>query len=257
MKIAIIEDEKITARDLAATLQRLFPQIEVVKILASVREGVAWFATATTPALELIFADIQLGDGTSFDIFSQTTIKAPVIFCTAYDEYALEAFGANGIDYILKPFTDDTVRTAVEKYLSFRESISDRLGGGLRDLETVFATQKRAGAAAILVYQQDKILPISIDDAAFFYYNNGVVTVITFDNTKYTINKSMDEIARLTEPGFFRANRQFLVNRKSVLDVSNYLSRKLSLRLKIQTPEDITVSREKMTAFLKWLTSHT
>jgi DNA-binding LytR/AlgR family response regulator len=240
MKIVIIEDEKITARDLAGTIEKVAPLATVIKMIASVREGIAWFSEERE--VELIFADIQLGDGTSFNIFSQSKIKAPVIFCTAYDEYALEAFGANGIDYILKPFSDETVRAAIMKFISLKGSSSDP------------SVPRRPQTTSILVYQQDRILPIAIEDAAFFYYANGMVSVTTFDNVKYSINKSMDEIAKLTEPVFFRANRQFLIHRRAVLEITNSLSRKLSLRLAIATPEDVTVSREKMSSFLDWLT---
>ena len=251
MRIVIIEDEKVTARDLAQTIEQLFPQAEIEKLLTTVKEGISYFAHTNTA--DLIFSDIQLGDGLSFEIFSKVEIDVPVIFCTAFDEYALHAFKSNGIDYILKPFTTDAVAAAVNKYLAFRGKISKDTFP-YSGLEQLFAAKRSAEPGAILVYQKDKILPIALDHVAFFYLKNGVVFLTTFDKKTYSINKNMEELGKITEPLFFRANRQFLVNRKAVLDASSYLSRKLSVSLTVPTQESITISKEKIPQFLDWLT---
>lgn len=250
MKIVIIEDEKVTARDLAQTIEQLFPQAQIMKTLTSVKESIAYFSNGSDA--DLIFSDIQLGDGLSFEIFSKVEMNVPVIFCTAFDEYALHAFRANGIDYILKPFTTETVEASVNKYLALRGKIAENTFS-YKALEQLFAARKTADAGAVLVYQKDKILPIAINSIAFFYLKNGVVNLTTFDKKNYMINKNMEELGKITEPLFFRANRQFLVNRKAVLDASNYLSRKLSVTLSVPTQENITVSKEKMSQFLEWL----
>ncbi|MBW8682964.1 LytR/AlgR family response regulator transcription factor [Chitinophaga rhizophila] len=251
MKVVIIEDEKITARDLAQTIRQLFPEVTVEKILGTVRESIAYFKSNTSA--ELIFSDIQLGDGLSFEIFPAVEIDIPVIFCTAYDEYALHAFKANGFDYILKPFTNESVTAAINKYLAFRGRIA---GNTLpyRALEQLFSNRKGAEAGAVLVYQKDKIMPVSVNDIAFFYLKNGIVGLTTFDKKSYVVNKTMDDIGKMTEPLFFRANRQFLVNRKAVQDATSSLSRKLTLTLSVPVPETVTISREKMQQFLEWLT---
>ena len=248
MKLVIIEDEKVTARDLARTIGLLFPDTKIDAILSTVREGVAYFAAGNK--VDLIFSDIQLGDGLSFEIFSRVDIEVPVIFCTAFDEYALDAFRANGIDYILKPFERDAVEAAINKYLTFSGK-----GNQYKSLEQLFITRKPAEPGAVLVYQKDKILPIPLANIAFFYLKNGVVNLSTFDKKTYVINKNMEELSTLAEPLFFRANRQFLVNRKAVQDASSYLSRKLSVTLNVPVPETVTISREKVTAFLEWLTN--
>ena len=251
MRIVIIEDEKITARDLAQTIEQLFPHAEIEKQLTTVKEGIGYFTHTNTA--DLIFSDIQLGDGLSFEIFSKVEIDVPVIFCTAFDEYALHAFKANGIDYILKPFTTEAVAAAVNKYLAFTGKTGNT-PFPYSQLEQLFAAKRSVEPGAVLVYQKDKILPIALNRVAFFYLKNGVVNLTTFDKKSYLINKNMEELSTIAEPLFFRANRQFLVNRKAVLDASNYLSRKLSVSLSVPTQETITVSREKITQFLDWLT---
>lgn len=251
MKIVIIEDEKVTARDLAQTIEELFPEVQLLKILATVKESIDYFRNENRA--DLIFSDIQLGDGLSFEIFSRVEIDVPVIFCTAFDEYALNAFKANGIDYILKPFTTDAVAAAINKYLAFKGKMAES-AFSYKALEQLFIPKKTSESGAVLVYQKDKILPIVLSSIAFFYLKNGVVNLTTFDKRKYLINKNMEELGAITEPLFFRANRQFLVNRKAVLDASSYLSRKLSVTLCVPTEESITISREKMSQFLDWLT---
>ncbi|MBN9385502.1 MAG: response regulator transcription factor [Chitinophagaceae bacterium] len=251
MKLIIIEDEKVTARDLSQTIEELYPGTRIEKILSTVKESISYFNNGTDA--DLIFSDIQLGDGLSFEIFSKVEIDAPVVFCTAFDEYALQAFKANGIDYILKPFTTEAVGAAISKYLSLRGKITESTLP-YKALEQLFSSRKTTDTGAVLVYQKDKILPIAVSKIAFFYLKNGVVHLTTFDKTSYLINKNLEELEKTTEPLFFRANRQFLINRKAVLDASSYLSRKLSVSLSVPPPETITVSKEKIPQFLDWLT---
>jgi len=251
MNLVIIEDEKVTARDLAQTIEQLFPGTQIVKILSTVKESIQYFTDGSDA--DLIFSDIQLGDGQSFEIFSKVDIGAPVIFCTAFDEYALHAFKANGIDYILKPFTTEAVAAAINKYLALKGKVAEN-AFPYKALEQLFISRRTTDAGAVLVYQKDKILPIALSNIAFFYLKNGVVNLTTFDKKNYLINKNMEELGKIAEPLFFRANRQFLVNRRAVQDASNYLSRKLSVTLSVPTQESITISKEKISQFLEWLT---
>lgn len=193
MKIVIIEDEKITAKDLADTIMQLFPQAQIEHILGTVKESIQYFRNAAN--VDLIFSDIQLGDGLSFEIFSKVEIDAPVIFCTAFDEYALHAFQANGIDYILKPFTTEDVAAAVNKYLTFREKIVEN-ALRYKFLEQLFISKKSVEPGAVIVYQKDKILPIALNQIAFFFLKNGAVHLTTFDKKSYLINKSLEEPGR-------------------------------------------------------------
>ena len=243
MKLVIIEDEKLTARDLARTIKQSFPEANIIDFITTVREGIDYFSDE--PQVDLIFSDIQLGDGLSFEIFSKVEIDIPVIFCTAYDEYALDAFKANGIDYILKPFDTQAVATAINKYITFTGKRTS-----YKALEEIFINRKVSEPGAVLVFQKDKIFPVAIDTIAFFYLKNGIVYLTCFDKKTFPLNKNMEELSKLTAPLFFRANRQYLIHRKAVQDASSYLS----ITLSVPVPETITISREKVSQFLEWLT---
>lgn len=250
MNIIIIEDERITADELAGTINNLEPDAKIVAILSSVKTAVAYFQKNESP--DLIFSDIQLGDGLSFEIFKAVKISAPVIFCTAYDEYALNAFKTNGIDYILKPSTSHTIADALAKYRSLRETF----GGKIQRYDSILdALIKRESPkyASILVFYKEKILPVKMDEIALFYIDNEVTYLLTFTSQKYVAGKTLEELEQLSGSNFFRINRQYLVNRKAVIDASRYFLRKLSVNLSIPYKEKILVSKEKTPQFLNWL----
>ncbi|WP_321424618.1 LytTR family DNA-binding domain-containing protein [uncultured Bacteroides sp.] len=250
MNIIIIEDERITADELAGTINNLEPDAKIVAILSSVKTAIAYFQKNESP--DLIFSDVQLGDGLSFEIFKAMKISAPVIFCTAYDEYALNAFKTNGIDYILKPSTSQTIADALAKYRSLRETF----GGKIQRYDSILdALIKRESSkyASILVYHKEKILPVKMDEIALFYIDNEVTYLLTFASQKYVAGKTLEELEQLSGSNFFRINRQYLVNRKAVIDASRYFLRKLSVNLSIPYKEKILVSKEKTPQFLNWL----
>ena len=250
MKIVVIEDEKITADDLIENLLAVKPNYTIVKILKSISEALVFFQKQ--PEVDLIFSDIQLGDGLSFDIFKKVKINVPIIFCTAYNEYALEAFKANGIDYILKPFNIAEIKKAIEKFelLTNKNEVSIN-----KLLEYLSIKQPTANNVSILVYQKDVIIPINNYDIAILQLNNGIVKLVTFNGTIYFTTQSLEEIEKLNQLFFFRANRQFILHRKIVKDVVQHFNRKLLVRLAIPFDEQIFISKEKTPAFLAWLTS--
>jgi two-component system response regulator LytT len=250
MRIVIIEDEKLTADDLAETILGVCPDASILAVLGSVRESISWFGENTAP--DLVFSDIQLGDGISFEIFKSITQRMPVIFCTAYDEYALHAFKANGIDYVLKPFSRATITTALEKYRELKGAFSAE-GMSYKELLPLFENRQSPVQGAVLVYQKDKILPVRISDIALIYLEHEVTHLITADRKTYSVNKTLEEMEMLCGSGFYRANRQFLVNRTAVKEASQYFSRKLSLTLHVPFGETITISKEKTAEFLSWL----
>lgn len=252
MKIVIIEDEKLTANDLAETLKLVVPEASIVAMLTSVSSAIGWFQHNEHP--DLIFSDIQLGDGLSFEIFKAIGTNTPVIFCTAFDEYALRAFEANGIDYILKPFDQDTIEAAIQKYHKLKSKFSGN-SANMEQLIQWMAQKKRPAQGSVLVYKQDKILSIRFDDIALFYIGNEITHLVTFDQKSYTINKSIETIEEIASDDFFRVNRQFLVHRRAIKEASQYFARKLSLSLCIPFQETITVSKNKVTDFLNWLST--
>nr|WP_199080484.1 LytTR family DNA-binding domain-containing protein [Pedobacter sp. ASV19] len=250
MKIVIIEDEKLTAEHLADIIQLVNPEMEIVAYLRSIKQAVDYFMQNSAP--DLIFSDIQLGDGLSFEIYEATDIQVPVIFCTAYDEYALNAFQVNGIDYILKPFNRDSIAKALQKYQFLKQSFSNKQISYEGILE-LFSRQIVPKASSILVHYKDKIVPVKMDGIALFYIEHEEPRLLTLNQETYPIGKNLEELEKLTGSGFFRVNRQFLVNRKAIKDAAHFFSRKLILNLNIPFDQQITVSKEKTPSFLDWL----
>ena len=248
MTIVIIEDEQHTAADLADTIITAEPGARVVAVLSSVKEAIDYFKEQPEP--DVIFSDIRLGDGLSFAIFDTLHTAVPVIFCTAYNEYALQAFKTAGIDYVLKPFTGKTISAAIAKYKGLKNKF-------VKSVESYEAFGKGIGELkkqnAILVFYKDKILPVRIDNVAIFYLHNNLTHLITFTKEQYYINETLEEIERIAPTGFYRVNRQFYVNKKAVKDVSKYFARKLLVNLAIPFAEKITVSKVKANHFLAWL----
>jgi len=250
VKIVIIEDEQLTADDLAETILKVSPGVKIIARLSSVKDAVVWFRKNEQP--DLIFSDIQLGDGLCFEIFRKHPITTPVIFCTAFDEYALTAFKAHGIDYILKPFDEQTIAGALTRY----KELERKFLGDNKQIETIlqlFENRKNQKKGTVLVYHKDKILPINLQDIALFYLEYEITHIITFGQKNFIINKSLEELEEITGIFFYRANRQYLINRKAVKEVSQYFARKLSITLSIPFSETITISKVKVPDFLNWL----
>jgi DNA-binding LytR/AlgR family response regulator len=251
MNIVIIEDEEIVANDLERSIKKLFNDDVAITKLYSVSESIEYLQDM--PAVDLIFSDIQLGDGLSFDIFAKLEISAPVIFCTAYDDYTLNAFKANGIDYILKPFDLKILSSALKRYERLKTAFINDEHSHYKDILHLLANKDQGKPSSVLVYHQDRIIPIRLEDIAIFYLAHDTVNLLTFAGKTYRPNKTLEELEKLTGNHFFRANRQYLVCRKAVTDVSNFFSRKLSLNLNIPFEEKIIVSKNKASQFLDWL----
>lgn len=253
MNIIIIEDEDISAQDLAHTIVDIEPGANIVAILRSVKEGREFFSQLSDH-IDLIFSDIQLGDGTSFDIFENSELQVPVIFCTAFDEYALQAFDNNGIDYILKPIDEKHVSKAIKKF-NLLTGAREQQSRALHEIISLVKQEDATARRSILVYHKDRIIPIEISSIAYFFVKNSVIHISTFANKKYLMTTSLDDLEKTVGAGFFRANRQFLVNRKAVVQATNSTSRKLTVELSLPTEEQVLISKEKMPLFLSWLTA--
>lgn len=251
MKIVIIEDEKLVAKDLARTIININSKAEVMAYIESVEDGIEFFRS--TPDVDLIFSDIQLGDGLSFEIFEKTENQTPVVFCTAFNQYAIDAFNTVGIDYILKPISKANVEKALSKY----EIIKNNFKSDSQPLDKLFHVLKSqllpSKIPSVIIHQGDRIIPLEGDKVALFYIDNGIVFAYTLDQKKMMVNKKLDNLEEQYSPYFFRANRQFLVNRKAVKEASQYFHRKLLVNLTIPFKEEITVGKEKVTEFLDWL----
>ncbi len=253
MKVVIIEDEMLTAESLADIIVLVNPQAQVQVILQSVADAIQYFKNNAFP--DLIFSDIQLGDGLCFDIFSTVDIQVPIIFCTAFDEYAIKAFNANGIHYVLKPFDAEKIREAFDKYEGLRSTFSNWSESLENIIDTMGQDKKKSikKSSSVLVYFKDSIIPIKLEDIALFYKAHEATNLYTFDGKTYVVNQSLNDLQQLDTQQFFRANRQIIINRNAVKEASSYLSRKISISLNIPFKESVIVSKEKIPTFLKWL----
>ena len=251
MKIIIIEDEKLTAKDLAKTIKGIDSDIEIIALLHSVEEAVDFLMTK--PTLDLIFSDIELGDGLSFEIFEKVNNSTPIIFCTAYNEYALQAFKTVGIDYLLKPFSKNTVEKALEKYHSLKEKFAPKQDT-MPHLMSLLKNQLfPTKMPSVIMQQGDKIIPLEGDRIALFYIEDNAVFAYTFDQKRHCLSQKLDLLEHTFFPTFFRANRQFLINRKAIKDASHHFNRKIVINLTLPFDEQIMVGKLKVTAFVDWL----
>ncbi len=252
MNVIIIEDELKTAKELQETLLLVDPKIEVVAILSSVAASVAWLQVNTHP--ELIFSDIQLGDGLSFEIFRQIPSSAPVIFCTAYDEYAIKSFEANGIDYILKPIDEVMIRRSLDKFLRLKEHLSSNNGRYATGINKMLAQMDGGYKKTLLVHVKEAIVPVKTSDINFAYTANGLVYLYASKERLYTVSYTIEQLELLLNPyQFFRANRKFIVNRETIQNIEHYFNRKLFIKTNVNVPEKIIVSKIRTSSFLRWM----
>jgi len=250
MNCLIIEDEKVAAERLSGLIKKYDPTIEITGIVQSVKNAVQWLNTHQAP--DLIFMDIQLADGLSFEIFEQTIVKTPVIFTTAFDEYALKAFKVNSIDYLLKPVDLNELENAIEKFkrntfpIEIPVQVFDNI---LHSLTKNFKNK-------FVIKVGDHLKVFSTEDVQCFY---SIVKNTFLQNNSgrdYAISYSLDQLEDLLDPSrFFRINRKFIVSSLAISDIVSYSNSRLLVRLKSNNSNDLIVSREKVQDFKKWLES--
>jgi two-component system response regulator LytT len=253
MKIVIIEDEAPAARRIISLIKTLEPDFEILASLDSIESAVKWFASNPQPDLALM--DIELADGQSFEIFNQVKITAPVIFTTAYDEYALKAFQVNSIDYLLKPIEEILLRKALDKFSDLKKQLSSPAPVSV-DIEKLIRSlsQPRQAKSRFLVKQGDRLISIEKDQIAYFMSEEKLCFLITYDQKKYVMDYTLDEIENLIDTKqFFRLNRKFIASIKAIGSIHNYFNGKLKLILKPEVKEEVIVSREKAPFFKEWL----
>ncbi|WP_455638670.1 LytR/AlgR family response regulator transcription factor [Parabacteroides sp.] len=252
MKVLIIEDEKAAVRNLMALLSEVAPDIEVIATLDSITDSIDWFREHAMP--ELVFLDIHLADGSSFEIFEHVDITCPVIFTTAYDEYALRAFKVNSIDYLLKPIGQTDILNAIAKLKRLQADTSAEEP----DYSNLIRALKRQDSYKthfLIPVKGDKLLPLSVDMILFFYIHEGNVKAVMTDGKEYTFTQTLDELADCLNPNlFFRVNRQYLISRKAVLDIDLWFNGRLSVNLKVPVEDKILVSKARVAEFKEWFT---
>ena len=223
--------------------------IEVAAVLESVDEAVEFFRGDV--AADVVFMDIHLADGDSFRIFRSVEIDIPIIFTTAYDEYALEAFKVNSIDYLLKPFKEEDLRRAIDKLSRLTNAERKEQSDNRKRLTDEAQTQ---ALQTMLIRYKDKIIPVKIEDVAYFYTSEERVTLTTLTGESYPVDRTLESLSQqLPDTKFFRANRQFIVSRRAVKDIAVWFGSRLSLNLTVETPERIIISKARVPEFKQWL----
>jgi DNA-binding LytR/AlgR family response regulator len=248
MKLLIIEDEPLVAKDLLKTVGKVAPDAEVIGTLASVSEARHWFDR--NPAPDLVLSDIQLSDGISFEIFESRKLKCPVIFTTAYDEYAIRAFKLNSIDYLLKPIGERELSSALEKYRSIAgASVADQL----KMLMAGWGKEQKKYKERFLSVQRNSMIPITQQEIGFFHKEE-LIFIHTMGNEKMIgEHQTLDEVESLIDPSvFFRVNRQYIIHLQTVARVKT-THKGLTVQLKAPFNIELDISREKATAFKEWL----
>ncbi len=248
IRILIIEDEKIAADHLEKMLMSIDSTFQILKKIESVRDAVNWIQNNL---VDLIFLDIQLSDGISFSIFDQIDVKTPIIFTTAYDQYAIKAFKTNSIDYLLKPIDKLELEQSIKKFKEIKYDPKNNINIGeiINQLKSPVEYQTR-----FLIYAGQKIKTIKTSDIAYLYVSDKGVFVCTKDDKHYNIDYTLEKLEELLDPmNFFRINRQFIIHIDSIENMFPYSKSRIKIELRPSTDMEVIVSFSNAHAFKKWL----
>ena len=247
MRVLIIEDETAAYENLLTIIKEIDSTIEVVGNTESIRQTVNWLNTNPIP--DLILMDIHLSDGSAFEIFNLIEIETPIIFTTAYDEHAIEAFKVNSIDYLLKPIKPDELKRALSKFKKLNNSDVNQYLKQLLELKS-----SNNYAEKILVPYKDQLLPVKISEISCFYTSDKNTCIYLNNGQKYSYSKSLEQIITTLDPDkFIRANKQFIVSRESVKNITIWFDNRLLITLDTEVPERIFISKNKASEFKSWV----
>lgn len=247
MKVLVIEDEAAAYMNIKNLLMQADPQIEIEAHFDTVVDSVTWLRSHAMP--DLIFMDIQLADGSSFNIFECVTIEVPIIFTTAYDQFAIKAFEVNSIDYLLKPITADAIERALDK---FRRLNPANIRRSINQIDEMVWNKEYI--KRVLIPYKDKILPVKTTAIAYFYNTGGETKVTTLDGQSYPISKSLDSLMMKLDPAsFFRVNRQFILSKEVIESITIWFDSRLKVHVSLPTEEPIFISKNRAAEFKEWL----
>ncbi|MBK9799690.1 MAG: response regulator transcription factor [Bacteroidetes bacterium] len=252
MNVLLIEDEEPASTRLKKLLASVSPELTVLETLVSVKSAIEWLTHHYHP--DLIIMDIQLSDGISFDIFNEVEIKCPVIFTTAYDQYALQAFKVNSVDYLLKPVKSEELKTALDKY---KKRFSDKTSPEIDYSVLLSALSKNKGEyqKRIVIRYGEIIKTVEIADVAYFYTESKINFLYTFKNQRFSVDHNLDELEHILNPKeYFRINRQFIVNIKAIDKMVTVSKSRVKLTLNPPCEIETIVSTERSSYFKDWLT---
>jgi two-component system, LytTR family, response regulator LytT len=249
MRILIVEDETAAYENLLDIISEIDPSIEIAGNTEGVRQTILWLQTNQSP--DLILMDIQLSDGSAFSIFKSIHLEVPIIFTTAYDEFAVEAFKVNSIDYLLKPIKAKEMRRAIEKFKKWSRQDVLQYINQLNQLAPLTRYKDK-----ILIPDRDKLMPVNMEEISFFYTTNKNTSIFLRDGRNYAYSKTLEQIEGTLNPSeFIRANKQFIIARKSVKNITIWFDSRLLITLDIEPPERIYVSKNKAAEFKAWIVS--
>lgn len=253
MNILIIEDEELAATKLEKTLKAVEPEAKIVGITDSIEATLEWLNDNDEP--DIILSDIELSDGQSFEIFRQVQINSMIIFVTSYDEYAMQAFKVNSIDYLLKPVQKEELAAALFKYKQRYAQQKPSIPGDIHSLVAQLNTIKtKEYRKRFLVKNLQKLVSVDVSEIAYFYFDGKLTFFKTFTNQKFILDYTLDELADMLEPDlFFRISRSFIVAIKSIQRIDDYFGHRLFLVLQPAIDKETIVSRERVNDFKKWL----
>ncbi len=252
MKLLVVEDEQLLARQLIKLVKELRTDAEIAGQTNSIESTVEWLTQNEKP--DLILMDIELADGQCFSIFQSIEITSPVIFTTAYDEYALKAFTVNSIDYLLKPIKKEDLQRAFNKYDLFTSDKRSAYLTSIKSFVEKMVSTPIQYRERFLVKQGQKMLSIPIEDIAFFSAKNTLNFIHTKSKQKFVVDYTLDEIEEMVQPNdFFRANRQYILSHEIITEIHPWFNGKLKIEINIPLDEEIVISREKASIFKEWM----
>jgi len=248
MKVLLIEDEQLAAERLTRLLQEIDPNIEIVSVLESVEDSVNWITENQSP--ELIFMDIQLDDGISFEIFDEVKIESPIIFTTAFDDYAIRAFKVNSVDYLLKPIEQEALRTAIKKFKNLyaqKQNLEEKVAKVIEQLSKTYKSR-------FFIKVGNRYQSVQTTQICCFFVEERNTFLKTGAGKNYDLDYSLDQLEKMVDPElFFRVNRNYLVNINCINEIISYSTSRLKLKLTADTSEEVIVSRDKVSAFKSWM----
>lgn len=253
MKVLIIEDEPHAQNELKRLLADSGSEIDILDCIDSVEDSVDWLKANEAPGL--IFMDIQLSDGLSFEIFSEVKVTTPVIFTTAFDEYAIRAFKVNSVDYLLKPIKQNELNDALNKFKSLGSQFNSAQPTlDLDQIQQLLNIKNQTYKTRFIARVGDQIKHVDVKDVAYFRAEDNEVMLVTKNNNRYIIEYSLDHLVGVLDPiEFFRANRSYIVTVKAIDKISKYFNSRLHLELIPKTEDTVLISRVKVPEFLKWM----
>jgi DNA-binding LytR/AlgR family response regulator len=250
MNVIIIEDEHLSAEHLSTLLKKIDKNIEIIGTSDSVKKSIKLLSE--TSNVDLLFVDIHLADGLSFDIFSKLSIDTPIIFTTAYNEYAIKAFKVNSIDYLLKPIGIEDLRVSIQKFEKLNNAVQQKINA--EKLDTAFNIINKQYKNRFMVKMGDTISSIRIEDIAYFIAEQGIVLLVVKTGRRYSIDYTLDQLEQLVDlTQFFRINRKVLIHIDVVKKVSSYFNSRYKINAEFLQEEDGVVSRERVNDFKLWL----